>query len=220
MKFKQKEEYNKLGYTIIKDFLPSNTYEKLLEFYNNASFKEVSIVREERYNLWQYTDDKNFPSTDEIYTNNFYSSFDVVDSDLYRKIFNENIKPLFEELLNEFLIFRHQATKIKNNGKDHMRCHYDDYMGTDGYIFFLTKHDWKYDWGGQLQIYSSDRIETVLPEPNKLILINHMKKTPHWVTPVNVWAKDDRNNIIGFCVKKGKELPDTWTGDRNDYAVY
>ena len=87
MKFKQKEEYNKLGYTIIKDFLPSNTYEKLLEFYNNASFKEVSIVREERYNLWQYTDDKNFPSTDEIYTNNFYSSFDVVDSDLYRKIF-------------------------------------------------------------------------------------------------------------------------------------
>ena len=42
---------------------------------------------------------------------------------------------------------------------------------------------------------------------------------PHWVNPVNVWAKEDRNNINGFCIKSDQKLPDTWE-NRDDYAIY
>ena len=42
---------------------------------------------------------------------------------------------------------------------------------------------------------------------------------PHWVTPVNSWAKEDRYTLTGFCIKKDDEIPKTWES-RNDYSIY
>ena len=215
-----KKEYHKNGFTIIDNFLPIEDYKKMVKIYNNSKFEEIHTIRKNRYKRWETLKDKRFPSSDEIYEANFWSSNEVVNNEYYKNLFEERIKPLFLKLHGEAGAFRHQATKVKNNGKNFIRAHYDDYMGYTGYILFFTELDWKYDWGGQFQISTKDGVVSIFTEPNRLILINHSKRMPHWVTPVNVWAKEDRNNINGFCIKSSQELPDTWVGDRDDYAIY
>jgi hypothetical protein len=215
-----KKEYNENGFTIMDNFLPVENYNKMIKIYNSSKFIEIHTIRKNRYKRWETLEDKNFPSADEIYEASYWSSNEIVNNEYYKNIFNEHIRPLFLRLHSDTGIFRHQATRVKNNNKNFIRTHYDDYMGDTGYILYLTELDWKYDWGGQLQIVSNGKIETILPIPNKLILINHFKKMTHWVNPVTRWAKEDRDNINGFCIKGSQELPDTWTGDRDDYAVY
>ena len=118
------------------------------------------------------------------------------------------------DALNGYLVL---AEKMWKNGKDFSRVHYDDYMGSIGYILYLTKHNWKYDWGGQLQILKDD-VKTILPHPNRLVIINHSLKNPHWVTPTNKWSKEDRRTITGFCLKSGMSIPETWK-NRKDISV-
>ena len=50
------------------------------------------------------------------------------------------------------------------------------------------------------------------------MLINHSLGMNHWVTPTNIWAKEDRCTLTGFCIDKDSPLPDTWTS-REDYSV-
>ena len=48
-------------------------------------------------------------------------------------------------------------------------------MGSIGYILYLTELDWKYDWGGLLQMSIDENIKTGLFIPDK--------QTPHlWYT--------------------------------------
>ena len=214
------KSYFENGFATIDNFLPTEEYKKMVKIYNSSKFVEISTVRKNRYKRWETLEDKQFPSSDEIYEANFWSSNEVVNSEYYKNLFEERIKPLFLKLHSDVGVFRHQATKVKPNGKNFIRAHYDDYMGYTGYILFLTELDWKYDWGGQLQVSTEDGVVSIFPEPNRLILINHSLRMTHWVNPVTRWAKEDRDNINGFCIKSSQELPDTWVGDRDDYAIY
>ena len=64
-----------------------------------------------------------------------------------------NIKPLIIEMSEgQAGKFMHQTNMYRNNGKDFLRIHYDDYMGLCGYVFYVGEYQWKYDWGGLLQV--------------------------------------------------------------------
>ena len=211
------DKYNKDGFVVVDNFLPTDKYDELVEIFNNGKFKEIKQIKENRYDLWK-TDNIHFPSIDEDYMANFWSSFEVANNSVTISIYDMYIKPLLERLSNQKnQMVRHQATKYKRNGKDFTRVHYDDYMGSIGYILYLTKHNWKYDWGGQLQILKDD-VKTILPHPNRLVIINHSLKNPHWVTPTNKWSKEDRRTITGFCLKSGMSIPETWK-NRKDISV-
>mgnify|MGYP003979113003 FL=1 len=215
-----KKEYKKNGFVVIDDFLSKDVYAKMVEIFNSAKdFVEIDQIREDRYKLWETSNDNRFPDTAEDYLAHFWSSHDVTSDDYVLGVFDEYIKPIIKEVNGDALgQFRHQATKIKNNGKGHMRCHYDNYMGIAGYILYLTKNYWKYDWGGQLQVSSGGEILSIFPDPNRLVLINHSLRIPHWVNPTYTFAKEDRNNLIGFCVKNDEELPATWK-NRKDIKI-
>ena len=86
------------------------------------------------------------------------------------------------------------------------------------YILYFIKENWKYDWGGLLHLVKNKKVKTILPKSNRLILINHSLGMNHWVTPTNIWAKEDRCTLTGFCIDKDSPLPDTWTS-REDYSV-
>jgi hypothetical protein len=217
-----KEEYEKNGFVVIDNFLPKDVYAKMVEIFNaGKDFVEINQIREERYKLWETPGDGRFPATTEDYIAHFWSSYDVATNDYVSDVFNEYTKPLLKEVHGDTLgQFRHQATKMKANNEDFIRVHYDDYTGFVGYVLYLTKETWKYDWGGQLQVSSGGEILSIFPDPNRLVLINHSLRIPHWVNPTSSFAKEDRNNLIGFCVKNDEELPATWTGDRDDYAIY
>ena len=212
-------EYEKNGFVVIDNFLPLEVYSEMVKIFNNGEFVEINQIREERYKLWETADDKHFPSIDEDYLAHFWSSFDVADNPKVIGMYDKYIKPLFEKISNERnLKVRHQATKYKKNNKDFTRIHYDDYMGSIGYILYLTELDWKYDWGGHLQIIKEDKILSLLPSSNRLVLINHSLKNPHWVVPTNVWSKEDRNTLNGFVIDKNLDIPKTWK-NRKDISV-
>ena len=212
-----KKEYQKNGFVIIDDFLPKDVYAKMVKIFNaGKDFVEINQIREERYKLWETFDDERFPVTTEDYIANFWSSHEVVTDDYVSEVFNKYIRPVLKEVHGDTLgQFRHQATKMKSNNEDFIRAHYDDYVGEAGYILYLTKELWKYDWGGQLQVSSGGEILSIFPDPNRLILINHSLRQSHWVNPTCSFAKEDRNNIIGFCLPKDSPLPETWKKRRD-----
>ena len=174
-----KKEYDKSGFVIIDDFLPKDVYVQMVEIFNSAKdFVEIDQVREDRYKLWETSNDKRFPDSTEDYLAHFWSSYEVASHDYVLEVFSKYIEPIMKEVGGDDLgQFRHQATKIKNNGKDYMRCHYDDYMSKGGYILYLTKETWKYDWGGLLQFSNNGEIFSIFPDPNRVVLINHSLKS-------------------------------------------
>ena len=82
------KSYFENGFAIIDNFLPEEEYKKMVKIYKGGKFEKVDIIREGRYKLWETLEDKRFPSTDEIYEANFWSSNGVVNSEYYKKAQN------------------------------------------------------------------------------------------------------------------------------------
>ena len=169
------EEYKKNGYVIFDDLLPEKEYKKkYLTF-----VKILRILRyhrkdvSDRYALWDkhLSDDKFFPDSDEVYQNQFWGTDDVVQTEEVKQMFDKYIKPKVLELTNNQAgKFMHQTNMYRNNGKDFLRIHYDDYMGLCGYVFYVGEYQWKYDWGGLLQMRVDDDVKTILPNKNRLVI--------------------------------------------------
>ena len=68
--------YYKNGVVVIDDFLPTDVYNEMVDIFHKGKYVEIAQTFEDRYELWK-TDDKNFPSTDEVYTNHFWGSPEV-----------------------------------------------------------------------------------------------------------------------------------------------
>ena len=110
-----KKEYEKNGFVVIEDFLPLEVYKEIVKIFKNGEFVEINQVREERYKLWETLEYKHFPSDNEEYRANFWSSFDVVNNPKIIRMYDRYIKPLLEKILDEKnQKVRHQATKYKN----------------------------------------------------------------------------------------------------------
>jgi Rps23 Pro-64 3,4-dihydroxylase Tpa1-like proline 4-hydroxylase len=213
------EEYKKNGYVIFDDLLPEKEYKKILDICKSSSYIKISQKRADRYALWSTPNDKFFPDSDEVYQNQFWGTDDVVQTPEVKQMFDKYIKPKVLELTNNQAgKFMHQTNMYRNNGKDFLRIHYDDYMGLCGYVFYVGEYQWKYDWGGLLQMRVGDDVKTILPNKNRLVLMNHSLRMGHWVTPTNTWAKENRYTIVGFCIDKDRDLPETWT-KRKDQRV-
>jgi hypothetical protein len=211
--------YYKNGVVVIDDFLPTDVYNEMVDIFYKGEYVEIAQSFDDRYELWK-TDDKNFPSTDEVYTNHFWGSPEISHNPNVLDMYGDYIKPVIQSItMGESGKGRHQSTKYHNNSKDFLRTHIDDYMGYIGYVMHFQKETWKYDWGGLLQMVKDGEIKTILPQPNRLVVHNHSLGMPHWVTPVNSWAKEDRYTLTGFCIKKDDEIPKTWES-RNDYSIY
>jgi len=87
---------------------------------------------------------------------------------------------------------------IKNN---FLRLHYDDYAGKYAITLNLNK-TWKWDWGGILSIPAGKAEENLFsfcPSWNSLnICYSGKKTTPHYVTPIQPYAKSPRYSITVF----------------------
>ena len=107
----------------------------------------------------------------------------------------------------------------RNNAKDFLRIHYDDYMGLCGYVFYVGEYQWKYDWGGLLQMRVDDDIKTILPNKNRLVLMNHSLRMGQ-LGYTNEYLGKRKIDILllDFCIDKDKDLPETWT-KRKDQRI-
>ena len=53
------DKYNKDGFVVVDNFLPTDKYDELVEIFNNGKFKEIKQIKENRYDLWK-TDNIHF----------------------------------------------------------------------------------------------------------------------------------------------------------------
>ena len=87
---------------------------------------------------------------------------------------------------------------IKNNL---FRLHFDDYAGAYAVTLNLNK-TWKWDWGGILSIptgKNEEKLYSISPTWNSInILFSGKKFTPHFVTPVQPFAKSPRYSMTIF----------------------
>ena len=215
---KIKKTYVNQGFVVIEDVLPTDVYNQMVDIFHESEYEEIAQSFSDRYELWN-SNDRHFPSINEVYTNHFYGSQSVSHSPQVLDTYKKYIKPIIKFITDgKSGKGRHQATKYNRNGKDFLRTHVDDYMGYIGYVMHFQKETWKYDWGGLLHMSIDDDIKTILPYPNRLVIHNHSLGIPHWVTPTNTWSKENRYTLTGFCIRKNDKLPETWRS-RDDYSI-
>ena len=87
---------------------------------------------------------------------------------------------------------------VKNNIA---RLHFDDYAGAYAITLNLNK-TWKWDWGGILSVAggnSGEELYSILPNWNSMnIVYSGKNSSPHFVTPVQPFAKSSRYSMTIF----------------------
>tara|TARA_B100000029_G_C17519141_1_gene939154 strand:+ start:184 stop:828 length:645 start_codon:yes stop_codon:yes gene_type:complete len=204
------KNFNKL--TIIDNFLENDLYSLVLKKFNDIEYEVITQNKEEKYSYYSDYKDKNFPSQDEVYMAQFCTNVNLGNDDIVDDVLSKIKIEVKKFITDDDLDFRTQFNSYRNNGEDYLRCHFDDYIGDVGYVFYMLNNEWKYDWGGLLHYVENGEIKTVLPTPNRLIVTNNLETLPHWVTPVNKWSKENRNTLVGFAVSDKEKLK-SWNSE-------
>jgi hypothetical protein len=195
--------YEKDGYVVVDNFLPSDIANRLNEMYRSESeWNQVDQVRERHYTHVFKTKAECLPRDDEKYMAKFGRSKALEGSEEFNKIYNDIIKPTISKALNiNLTIFDTRCYRLLPG--DLYRTHIDDYAGDVGLIYYINKR-WVWDWGGILHVCQDDEkadssITSVLPKFNRAVLINHkVFRFPHFISSVEQFALEPRYTIISF----------------------
>ena len=119
------------------------------------------------------------------------------------------IQPIAESIMSKHLkASQIHANIYKKNGDNFSRAHSDgsSFFTPIGFIYYVNKLQWKYDWGGLLHYLNpvDNGVDTILPISNRVVFINHGYDLKHWITPVCTWAREDRKTLTGMFEEKGQ----------------
>lgn len=135
-----------------------------------------------------FAGDPRLPAPDEIYSAAFSYA---ITGDLEEKIIIEHICPLVYRAVGQR--YRHvRLNAYRLDSGDHMRAHFDTYIGPVAFVLYLCK-DWRADWGG---LWISPDFGMVQPAFNRLLVV--VGKVPHMVTRVEAHARCPRYSLNGF----------------------
>jgi Rps23 Pro-64 3,4-dihydroxylase Tpa1-like proline 4-hydroxylase len=194
-------ELNTKGFTIIDNFLPLEIATEAFNlFIQEQKWEIIDQVRETHYSHVFKFNNSFYPQEEEKYLAKFSKSSNLAKNKIIQKIQKEYIFPTVQEL-SPFKISTFNLSCHQQNSGDHFRAHIDDYGASINSIYYVNK-DWKWDWGGILNIGSHNnpiKVESIFPLFNRLVLINSkIFRSPHFVTTVEKFAKNPRYSIISF----------------------
>ena len=201
MKNKLTEELLSVGYCIIDDVLPLNLANKLYDDFNsNQEWEIIDQVREKHYEHVFKTNSPFLPKEGESYSAKFKRSKFLEQAENIGNIFNQYFIPILKEH-SPFDVNTFDIRCYKLDVGDHYRTHIDDYAGEINLIYYVNK-EWRWDWGGTLNIYSDsnpDYIQSIFPKFNRIVLLNNQVfRAPHSVSSVEIFAKNPRYSIVSF----------------------
>jgi Rps23 Pro-64 3,4-dihydroxylase Tpa1-like proline 4-hydroxylase len=189
------------GFTIIDNLLPLEIAIEVFNLFNQEKeWETIDQVRENHYSHVFKFDNNFYPQKTEIYSAKFSKSFNLTQNELIKNIQKEYIFPKVQEL-SPFEISTFNLSCHRQISGDYFRAHIDDYGASINSIYYVNK-DWKWDWGGILNVGSHTNpieISSIFPLFNRLVLINSkIFRSPHFVTTVEKFAQTPRYSIISF----------------------
>ena len=188
----------KNGYKIIDNFLENHIIDELYEmFKKNSDWEQINQIRQDHYKHVFKNENKIAPDESEIYSSKFSRSYNLEKNERFLLIYRNNIIDRLTKFTNlSFLSSDIRCYQLSSG--DYYRSHCDDYAGDIGLILYLNKN-WKYDWGGLLEILEDDEIKTIVPKYNRAVIIWHEKfKLHHCVSSVADFSQEPRYSITSF----------------------
>jgi Rps23 Pro-64 3,4-dihydroxylase Tpa1-like proline 4-hydroxylase len=201
MENKLTKELLEVGYCIIDDVLPLDLALSLHNIFDNTpEWETIDQIREKHYEHVFKTISPTLPKENESYSAKFKRSKSLEQTEIINSIFNQYFIPVLKEY-SPFNITTNDIRCYKLDIGDHYRTHIDDYAGEINLIYYANK-EWRWDWGGILNIYSdsnSEFIKPIFPKFNRVVLLNNQVfRAPHSVSSVETFAKNPRYSIVSF----------------------
>ena len=185
----------------VQNFLKESDLLKILKKFKNCKkWKKIQQVREKHYSHIFRSKSPYLPSKNEKYLSSFYRSQNLENDKFIKDTINQNLLKFFNK--------QYKITDIDIDIRCHkfstgnfFRVHMDGYAG--GYAMTLSLNkNWKWDWGGILNItYGKNQKEllSLLPKWNCVnILNNYIHPSPHFLTPIQSYALETRYTITCF----------------------
>jgi len=196
-----KEKLVTNGYTIIDDILPLDLAKSISEAYkSNIDWEYIDQFRPDHYGHVFKSDNLALPQESEVYTAKFNRSDTLRNSEIVKQAFDNYFVPILKEL-SPFPVDEFDIRCYKLDTGDHYRTHYDGYAGKINIIYYVNDN-WRWDWGGVLNILSSndpDYCYPIFPKFNRVVLLNNQSfSAPHYVSSVEKFAQNPRYSIVSF----------------------
>ncbi len=189
----------------IENFFTEEDASKILEkFMKDKNWTHILQEKSKHYSHVFKNNSKYMPDESETYLSSFWRNDNLSNDEFIKEKIITAIKKYFYE------IFKIQNLEIdirchKFKHKDFFRIHMDGYAGGYALTISLNKN-WKWDWGGVLNILHGKEeslILGLLPKWNCAnILNNNIHPSPHFVNQIQDYAKTSRYSITCFVKEK------------------
>jgi len=193
--------FNLINVKQYENIFPEEIAEKIYnKFINETDWNKIDQVREKHYSHVFKNSSEYLPDEDEEYLSRFWRS---------EKLSNDKEIKTFLDLYIIKKIEIDYKRKVSNidvrchyfDTGDYFRIHFDSYAGSLAVTINLSKN-WKWDWGGVLCVPYGENYKNMscfFPKWNSMnILDNGIDFSPHFVTPIQSFAKNKRYTITLF----------------------
>jgi Rps23 Pro-64 3,4-dihydroxylase Tpa1-like proline 4-hydroxylase len=195
------KDLNTQGFTIINNVLPIDLAEQIYQVYQEeTNWGLINQSRENHYSHVFKSPNPFLPQDKEVYTARFNRSNSLESTNLIKDTFYNYFVPLLKKI-SPFPLTEYDIRCHKQDIGDHFRVHTDDYAGEINLIYYVNK-DWRWDWGGILNVLSHEHhesIQSIFPKFNIVVLLNNkVFRAPHFVSTVEPFALNPRYSIVAF----------------------